>query len=211
MAATLERAVLSALPEAGEILIIDDASTDATQRLIWRLASQHNKVRLIETGSLVPVGVCAARNIAISLARYELIIPLDADDEFLPSGITALVQAYEPGKFVYGDWYEGEEYHNAPPAGMLAVKNITQATFLFAKEDWLAVGGYPVKYALGAEDYALTLALVTAHTRPQYIPVAVYRYHRNPSGRAAFCQRFWPSIKAMLQDDYPEIMMRQLA
>lgn len=211
MASTLERAVVSALPEASEVLIIDDASTDSTARVAWQLASKHTKVRFVETASLVPLGVVAARNLGISMARYQLLLPLDADDEFVEGGITALADAYEPGMFVYGDWYEGDEYHHAPPIGMINIKNVAQATWLFSRTDWLAVGGYPSKYAIGAEDYAFLLSLLEAHNRAKYVPKPIYRYNRNPNGRAAFCQRHWPQIKAFLQDDYGSIMLSTLA
>lgn len=208
MANTLERAVLSALPEASEVLIVDDASTDSTARVAWQLASKHSKVRFVETASLVPLGVCAARNLGISMARYQLLIPLDSDDEFIEGGITALADAYEPGLFVYGDWYEGDEYHHAPPIGMVGIKNVAQATWLFSRPDWLAVGGYPSRFAIGMEDWAFMLALLQAHNRAKKVDKPIYRYNRNANGRAAFCQRFYPYLKSIMQDSYPDAMLQ---
>jgi glycosyltransferase involved in cell wall biosynthesis len=202
MTDTLAHAVESALDESAEILLYDDASTDDTQTVCWNVTAQHANVRYIRHKSSVPVGVCAARNILVSHASHNLIIPLDADDTFLPGGITALRKAHRDNSFVYGGWQDSRGEHRPPPIGMLDRKNVAKATFLFEKEHWLQVGGYNPLFNCGAEDYAFMLALVQAGVQGIAIEQAVYMYTDNETGRAAKCKRRWPLIQQMIEELY---------
>lgn len=205
MADTLPRAVESALTAgAQEVIIIYDASSDDTYDVACNLTYAHDTVYLIHPKSLVPIGVCAARNIGISQAIGDCIIPLDADDYFMADGIQLLTDAWRPGTFVYGGYEKDDGTRQAPPPfGMLARKNITQATFLFTKTDWLKAGGYNPVFNLGAEDYALMRALVRAGVTGTRIEPAVYHYTDHTNGRAAACQRRWPLVQQLLDELCP--------
>ncbi len=80
----LERAVKSAFYQddfKGEILIVDDGSTDATSVLLEELSRQYGRViRCLYQDNKGPA---AARNQGIEVARYELIAFLDSDDHWL--------------------------------------------------------------------------------------------------------------------------------
>lgn len=199
---TLERAVESAFFVARvQVIIVYDASEDDTFDVACELARQPD-VSMIHPKSVVPIGVCAARNIGITQTGSQLIVPLDADDYFLPGGLQALLDAWTPGTWVYGA-YEDDRgaIIQPPPPGMLPRKNITQATILFAKNDWLQVGGYNPVFNVGAEDYALTRALVRAGIRGTQIQQPVYHYTDNPTGRAVAAKRRWPLIKTLLDEE----------
>lgn len=203
---TLQRAVESAL-DANEIFIIDDASRDNTFEIICALADKHTDTIFEITTAMVPAGVCHARNLGISESRNDLIIPLDADDEFLPGALKALVDAWTPGTFVYGDYIRvepdgTETIVSAPPPGMITRKTITQATMCFSRADWLAVGGYSPDFNIGAEDWAFALSLYKAGIQPVKIDVVVYRYYVGDAGRAARCLQRAPIIKQLLSEYY---------
>ena len=88
---TIERSVTSALRQTGvdlEVLVVDDASTDATAAIATRLAQQDERVRVIRCG--VNGGPAVARNRGIEQSRGEWIALLDADDEFLPHRLETL-------------------------------------------------------------------------------------------------------------------------
>jgi len=65
-----------------EHIIVDDASTDATQSVVEALAKRESRIRLIK----LPVnsGAAVARNTAIRAAKGRYIAFLDADDLWLP-------------------------------------------------------------------------------------------------------------------------------
>jgi glycosyltransferase involved in cell wall biosynthesis len=71
--------VLGQTKSAGEIIVIDDGSTDGGGDLVDQL--QNPFIRLIRQENK---GVSVARNVGISLANGDLIAFLDADDEWKP-------------------------------------------------------------------------------------------------------------------------------
>jgi hypothetical protein len=82
----IERAVGSCLAQphpAFEVIVVDDASVDATPAIVSRI--EDPRLRLV----VQPVnrGVAAARNLGISHARGEWIIALDSDDELTPNAL----------------------------------------------------------------------------------------------------------------------------
>lgn len=88
---TIERALLSAVSQRvrKEILVVDDASTDATPDLVSRLASAHPDIRLIRLAQNSGPG--AARNRAIKEARGEFVAILDTDDAFKVGRLAHLI------------------------------------------------------------------------------------------------------------------------
>lgn len=79
--------VIASLAEAGsrcEIVIINDASTDDSQRIIARFAAQYPHVRHQQT-QLRNIG--KVRNHAVALAQGDYVLMLDGDDRLLPHAI----------------------------------------------------------------------------------------------------------------------------
>ena len=93
-ASFLERAIGSVLAQrqpCGELIVVDDGSTDHTAALVERLAA----------GAAVPIrlarqpnrGAAAARNTGIRLAKGQLLAFLDADDWWLPDKLAVQAAA----------------------------------------------------------------------------------------------------------------------
>lgn len=93
-AATIERAVSSALaqPEACEVIVIDDGSSDGTAELTRRLDDGSGRLRVV---SQPQAGPAAARNLALSLSRAAWVCPLDADDFLKPGRLRRLIAQAE--------------------------------------------------------------------------------------------------------------------
>jgi glycosyltransferase involved in cell wall biosynthesis len=92
-AETLPRALDSVLAQsfaATEIIVVDDASSDDTQTLISKHYPQARYLRLPEN-----LGVSAARNRGIALARGQWIALLDSDDAWLEGKLAAQKSALE--------------------------------------------------------------------------------------------------------------------
>jgi succinoglycan biosynthesis protein ExoO len=87
---TITRAIMSALSQSGvtvEVIVADDASTDATGTVVTNL----NDTRIRYLSLPVNRGPAAARNAAIELAQGQWIAVLDADDMLLANRLATLV------------------------------------------------------------------------------------------------------------------------
>lgn len=90
---SLPRAIDSVLAQSFqdfELIIVDDCSTDKTQRILKKYQAKNNKITVIthETNQ----GVGAARNTGNAYARGTYIIVLDSDDYALPNMLHDSVQ-----------------------------------------------------------------------------------------------------------------------
>lgn len=75
-----------------EILLIDDGSTDGTDRICKALAERNPAIRLFR---LADEGVSAARNRGLQEAKGEYVSFVDADDRILPHTLETLYQVME--------------------------------------------------------------------------------------------------------------------
>jgi succinoglycan biosynthesis protein ExoO len=89
---TIRRAIASALGQTQqhcEVLVIDDASGDATAAIVASFAEQDGRVRLLRNAT--NLGPAASRNRGLAVARGDWVVLLDADDELLPQRIETLI------------------------------------------------------------------------------------------------------------------------
>jgi len=88
--ATLESVRGQTFPD-WEVVVCDDASTDATAEVVERLRDP--RISLVRAPrNLGPAG---ARNLALERAQGELVAFLDADDRWLPRYLQSQVEAYD--------------------------------------------------------------------------------------------------------------------
>lgn len=83
-----------------EIIVVDDASVDATSEVARRVAARDPRVRVLRNER--NAGVSASRNRALAEARGKWIAVLDADDAWLPGRLEALL-VYEGSADVVSD------------------------------------------------------------------------------------------------------------
>lgn len=94
----LERAVGSVLDQTWqnlEVLVVDDASHDATPALLNKLSEEFSHVRVIRNDTSKKAA--ASRNIAIKHAKGEYVTGLDDDDYWRPTRIERLMEEFEEG------------------------------------------------------------------------------------------------------------------
>lgn len=138
-------AVESALaqPQTGEVLLIDDGSTDGSLAACNALTARFEKVRLLHHPAGENRGPAASRNVGIKSAECRYIAFLDADDYYLPGRFDRAVPILESNPAVDGvyeavgtrfetgemqAWWEGERGFGAltglseavPPDELLA-------------------------------------------------------------------------------------------
>ena len=64
-----------------EVIVMDDGSQDSSLQIAKAYAQKDTRIKVYTQQNK---GVCAARNRAISLAKGELILPVDADNIITP-------------------------------------------------------------------------------------------------------------------------------
>jgi glycosyltransferase involved in cell wall biosynthesis len=212
---TVKRAIDSAFQGgASEVIVVNDGSADGTGALIDALRDAYapDTYKALHTGALFPAGVCHARNMAIARAKYDAIIPLDADDYFIPNGIEILYQRWSgPMTLVYANHFDGVtmELKHAPPPERLSQKNLTGATYLFSREMWQKVGGYHPDFNLGCEDWALMCALVSAGVKAVRVEDKCAYIYTPGGSRAKRCIQYADALWQLLREHYPAVFNAQ--
>lgn len=200
---TVIRAVESAINQADRVIVIDDASFDNPISRLREHFNEHPRLAWGNTFSHAPAGVCHARNLAITMAKTGLILPLDADDWLVDGAVQKLVDAYKPHHFVYGNWIEinndKETELSPPPPTMIRQKNIGYATFLFHKDDWHNAGGYRSEFNLGGEHWGFMAGLwYRAKAKPTYVDSPIFYYNRTHNKRYGRANRYHKTIQALV-------------
>ena len=185
-AALLPRAVDSVLRQDHtnlELLIVDDASTDATPGVLARLAAADPRVRVFRQER--PSGAPAARNVAIRAASGRYLTGLDDDDEFLPGRITSLLGAFdELYAFVCSGAYLDSGTWTRPSRTSRAVITLDDELYgdqagtqvLTLKTRFQEAGGFDESMPAW-QDYDLWTRLIERHGPALRIAEATYLQH----------------------------------
>lgn len=103
----LDRAIQSVINQTWtnlEVIVCDDASTDATQSLLESYVKLHSN--LVYLRNETTQGACVSRNKAIAAAKGDFITGLDDDDYFLPQRVELMMAAYNDDfAFVCSSYY----------------------------------------------------------------------------------------------------------
>ncbi len=167
-----------------EIIIVNDGSTDEwTNQLLDNYSKP--KTRVIKTENR---GLPAARNLAISEAMGEYILPLDADDKIAPTFLEKTVKILEQNPKVgfVTTWTKSfkESNHVWKTEKFELVKalatNITAVSSLFRRKCWEEVGGYNEQMT-GFHDWDFWLSVAEKGWGGEIIkePLFFYRVRKN--------------------------------
>jgi len=99
-----------------ELIIVDDASTDGTSRIIHELAEKDPRIFIIE--HQVNKGISQSRNSAMSAARGQYLAFLDGDDLWLPEKLPAQIGFMR----LFGEGFTFTEYRRINDAGELGAQ-----------------------------------------------------------------------------------------
>ncbi|WP_254768931.1 glycosyltransferase family 2 protein [Salinilacihabitans rarus] len=175
-----------------EHVVVDDASTDETSRVLDLYHDPRIKTVTRDTNG----GLAAARNDGLRAAEGEYVVFLDADDELLPHAIETLLELVEAGEWIavcpsqLWIWRDGTtEVDPAPPRpitsedmrtdGMHVVGGV--GGMMVEAETLEDVGSFDEELRY-LEDYDVCLRLAEAHALRGTDEI-LYLYHRGYEGQ----------------------------
>ena len=200
--AEIERALTSVVEQSlavGEIIVVNDGSTDNSKEIVERFISAHSEagIRLINQPNS---GVSAARNRGIEEAKGKYIALLDADDWWLSNYIAEVcrLMEYYPDSDAYSTAFnivDGDNHTRASAPtteGYISPANealrgrypIIPSTATLRRCTVLRCGGFPEGMRIG-EDQWLWVRMMQHKAQFAYSPMSLVRYSRSASNRSA--------------------------
>ena len=182
---------LKALPQSGELLVVDDSSSDATGDILSQFKSRDSRVRVLQ--GTARGGVASSLNLLLAESRHQVIARMDADDFCFPWRFQMQLRALSETRsdLVFSNRVNfGSTLLSFRPSAVspisskespfwLAVTNpVAHSTLMAKKSALLNAGGYVPG---PAEDYELWMRLAAdgAQIIRTARPAIGYRLHPN--------------------------------
>lgn len=132
-------------------------------------------------------GPAALRNAMLAQVQTPFVVFLDADDWVEPDFAEAALAAWQPGHYVYTDWFEDDRVKAAPAHPWCTDQQWHVITALIPTAAAQAVGFDP--QLPGAEDTAFYWQLVRQGTCPLHLPRPLFHYGKEGTRSRAFLAR----------------------
>ncbi|MCR6645549.1 MAG: glycosyltransferase [Terricaulis sp.] len=160
--ATLARAIASALaqPEIIQVIVIDDASSDASVATAAAAAQRDERVLVIQQAA--NAGPAAARNKGLAAAKGDWIGVLDADDYFQPGRIARLIEHAENADFIADTLLRVVDGSPEAPAAAWSADTAQSIDFIGFVESNLGLAGRPLD--LGFAKPLMRRSFLEAHS-----------------------------------------------
>jgi glycosyltransferase involved in cell wall biosynthesis len=126
----------TAVNKIGEIIVVDDGSTDDSVAVVQNYKASHNSIDIVII-TQSNHGPSYARNKGMSIAKYKYIAFLDSDDEWLPNKIFEQLKVFEA--HTDADFVGGNENNNYMRILTKRIKNLYKA-----KLSDLCIKSFPV-------------------------------------------------------------------
>lgn len=194
----LESLMTQDLPKAQyEVLVINDGSTDDSEKIAGAFAEKHKNIQLINQENK---GLSGARNTGISLAKGKYIYFIDSDDYIAENTLGLILHLLEENnldllgiaelptsrldikKSKNKDSLNTEKLKVSDGITYVAENNyINNAWWYFIKLDFLKGTGLTFPVGRLVEDANFTAKLLVATKRVAFIPLDFYRYYLRPN------------------------------
>ena len=182
------KCVISQTYSNWECLIINDGSTDNTEKIAKELSTKDNRIQLITQKNK---GVCVARNNAINISTGKYVLCLDADDIISPNFLEETVKLLEKDdnvKVATSTIYffgrrKGKLIPKSYDLEILLAQNQLVITSLFRRSDFNRVGGFNDIMREGFEDWDFWIRIIKDGGKIQCAENAVFYYRLLRSSR----------------------------
>lgn len=170
-----------------EILVIDDASRDGSQKLVRTIQALYNEPRLRMIAMHQNHGQARLSNIAFQAARFKYVCRMDADNELLPENLSLFLRsARQTGAtMVYGNLIDKRDDEvvgirsNMAPTLRLLRANYIDAFSILNAEKVLKLGGYARVHPYSPDDWELVLHLIAEEQLIIMVPAIMGYYNLN--------------------------------
>ncbi len=171
-----------------ECIVINNGSTDNTGEVAQTYATKDQRFQYHYTEQK---GVSHARNLAVSLAKGQFIMPVDADDKIAPDYLEKAMRVMEQKpdvKVVYCDaglFGASAGQWSLPPYSFkgLLTENSIFCTALFRKSDFIKAGGYNENMKEGFEDWDFWISMLKDGGEVYKLPEVLFYYRIRPESR----------------------------
>jgi glycosyltransferase involved in cell wall biosynthesis len=186
------RSALSALDHLAktgfdaEILVVDDASRDGSQKLLRSVRVLYDEPRLKVLFLNRNLGLPRLRNLGLRESRFRYVCWLDADNELIPENLPLFLQSIVDtgATVVHGNLIakrEGRIFNlksNTAANMHLSADNQIDAFALFDTERLLRLGGYHPWFYSGS-DWEMILHLISEEEKIVFVPAVLGYYYLN--------------------------------
>lgn len=195
----------------GELIIVNDGSTDNTQEIAERYASERpDIIRVIHQ---VNKGLASARNTGIMNAQSDWCLFLDADDMLADNGLEKIVKAIKDnpdcsivsGSFkTFGNTNQEVILMPNPTLEDFKTGNRIGSSSAVRTSMLKAVGGYSPRMVEGYEDLHLWVNLLIRGLKIKTIPEIVWLYRTKPQSMWTESVNHHAKLLAQINKDMPE-------
>jgi glycosyltransferase involved in cell wall biosynthesis len=173
---------------SGEILVIDDASRDGSQRLLRTVQALYDEPRVKTLCLQQNYGQARLWNVALRTSRFRYVCRVDADNELEPNNLPLFLRSVlqTDATMVYGnliDKQNGEAVglrSNMPVTMHITTSNYIDAFSIVDAERILRLGGYTRIHPYSPEDWEMILHLVQEEQQIVFVPAVLGYYHIHP-------------------------------
>lgn len=198
-----------------EIVIINDASTDNSKKVITDFALKYPNIVFLNNEE--NRGVVYSRNTAIDTASGEYILPLDADDKIDPTYVEKAVEILENNPeigFVYcnverfGSKIKKWRNTDFEESKFLFGEHAITCASLFRKSDFERLGKYKQYMTYGYEDWDLWLTFYENGLKPYKIQQTLFYYRLSKQeSRSDIVEKHSPTMFKELVKNHTELYL----
>ncbi|WP_303317375.1 glycosyltransferase family A protein [Flavivirga abyssicola] len=206
--------VLNQTLKPEKVIIVDDGSDAKTKQIIESI-----DFKAVEIIFQKNKGVSSARNKAVSLAKTEFILNLDADDYFDLTFIEKAVDVLNNNSKIaavgcYAKTLKNNKLKSEirkPLGGSIKnflIRNNLSANSMFRKECWEKAGGYDEQMTSGYEDWEFWISILKNNWESHVIkePLFIYRI-KNNSRDANALKRYDFKLRRYIFDKHKELFL----